>query len=226
MRALLATAIAATLVLTIAPAAQAQIIVDVGSSGVVSAGLGGLIMGTDRTGANNFTLGSAATIRGASFFSQECCNAPWSGTLQYSFFNASGSLPGSTPITTGLVSQYLTTTVYSDGATNLIRRFDFNLNAPLTLAAGSYAFGLSVASSAPTAGSLAWRMVETGGGISELSFGSTYTNWAGQYGDAAFQLTGSTFEISAVPEPATVVLLASGLAMLGGLATRRRRSAR
>jgi hypothetical protein len=208
------------------PSAGAQVIVDQSSAAAATLG-GGISFGVSHAIVNDFTLGAPATIRAASFYSLECCNTPWAGTLSYFFTpNPTNALvPSASPVAQGTVSAFNVTTLYSDPATNVIRRFDFNLDAPLVLGAGSYFFGL-MANDAAGAGSLAWRTV-AGSGLSANTLDAAPQTWILQSGEAAFQLHGSTFAITSTttPEPATLSLLGGGLAVIGGLALRRRRRA-
>ena len=201
------TAVALTLV---ARTASAQTLFEIGTSGAGTAGPSVLMTGN--TVANGFTLSTAATVRSASFWSEECCNTPWAGTLTYSFFSAANAFtPAATPFASGVITQYTATTLYSDVATNVVRRFDFNLPTPLALGAGDYFFALSVATT--NGGSLGWRLVQ-GSGVS-ASRSNSATDWTLQAGEAAFRLSASTFAPAVVPEPSTWALLGTGLAGLG-----------
>ena len=229
---LAAASLAATLLAAaaLAPsAAHAQVIVDVASGGAASEGPGINLAGfgpTAVTGANGFALTAPATVYAVSFYTQECCTLPWSGTLHYTFFDPSApgsSTPGTAPFAQGTVTDYLATTVYSDPATNLVRRIDFNLTAPLALGTGRFFLGIA-ATSAPGSGPLGWRTVQ-GSGTSVATFGTDYGSWMLQSGEAAFQLHGSPFAITTTPEPSTAALLGGGLALLAGIAARRRRAA-
>jgi hypothetical protein len=216
--------LALALGVTGAASAGAQVIVDQSSAAAATVG-GGINFDVSAVIANDFTLGAPATIRAASFFSLECCTLPWNGSLTYFFFTPSASspfVPAATPFAQGTTSAFNVTTLYSDAATNVIRRFDFNLNAPLVLGAGSYFFGL-MATNGPGSGPLDWRTV-AGGGLSANTLDAAPQTWILQSGEAAFQLHGSEFAITATtaPEPATVLLLGGGLAAMGAVALRRR----
>lgn len=219
----LALVVAATGVLASVPAA-AQVIVDVGTAGIASAGPG-VQMNPGWTTANDFTLASTETIRAASFYSLECCTLPWEGALTYLFFSPDATLPfypASSPFVQATVPAYLATEVYSDAATNVVRRFDFNLVAPLTLGPGTYFFALQ-ATTPPGSGPLAWRAEPVG--LSANTPSPTYDFWWLQGAEPAFQLLGSPFAITAAPEPGTVALLGGGLLLLAGAARGRRRRA-
>ena len=210
--------------ITSATSAGAQVIFDQSSAEAATVG-GGMELSSGRTVANDFTLGAPATIRAASFFSFECCHSPWNGTLSYFFATPSASnpfVPAAVPFAQGIATAFNVTTLYSDAATNVNRRFDFNLETPVVLGAGTYFFGL-VAQNGPGATFLAWR--SPNGGLSVGTTDPTRTTWDLQGSEPAFQLHGSEFAITATttPEPATLSLLGGGLAVLGGIALRRRR---
>lgn len=171
--------------------------------------------------ANRFILSNPASLSSVSFYILECCNLTWSGTINYYLFTNSGSQPASAPFAQGTTASYLRNTIYSDGATNVVAKIDFNLTTPAALSASTFywlGIGLSNGGSGPT-----WNAVVPISGISATSNGGTFNNWAFQGQTGAFALFDTTFQTT--PEPESALMLLGGLGLIGLARLRRRKRA-
>jgi len=191
--------------------AHGAVVVDVASADAASAGPGLVLVPVEglapRTGANDFSLTSTTTIEAVSFFTLETSGQPWSGGLDYYLLEPDGLFPSSNVIAQGSVNNFLAEIVFSDAG--VVRRLDFNLNAPVTLDPGTYWLAL-FATRDSGAGTLAWRSVQPTG-ISASTANTDLTGWGLAQGEAAFQLHDTTF---AIPEPTAMTLMLGGLALL------------
>jgi|MudIll2142460700_1097286.scaffolds.fasta_scaffold43970_2 hypothetical protein len=141
----------------------------------------------------------------------------WDGTLQYFIFANNGGMPG-TLLASG-IGQNITTTdtgiPWGFGGNNWL--FEFDLQNPFNAAPGTeYWFGIHLSNNFDRDG-IYWTQTNDLPGNARESEGGTFNNWAtsppnGE--ERAYFLTGQSGEI---PEPATMLLLASGLIGILGL---------
>jgi hypothetical protein len=165
--------------------------------------------------AENFTLGASNTVGAVRFWSIDAPGAVFDGNVDWWIFNDAAGTPGSIVAsgTQTTVSRVATGNVFGGGAL-LEHVWDFNITGTPVTGGTMYWLGLHV-NSDYTRDEFYW---ETGAGgaapTGMESNGGTMNNWAGNGNEHAF-------ELYAVPEPSTLIVL-GGLAALA-LAARRRR---
>jgi hypothetical protein len=187
---------------TIAPAAT---LYDSGT-GFQTPPQSGLQMSGGRVAANSFSLSNIGTIQSVTFYTLECCGLVWSGTINYYLFTANGFSPSSSPFAQGSVSLYQRTEVYSDSATNAIVAFDFDLTAPITLAANTtYWLGLGLTAGGSGPG---WNSVIGASGLSAVSLSGGFNDWSLNGSTGAFSLSDTNVQYA--PEPGSVWMLMGG----------------
>jgi len=158
----------------------------------------------------------AAQIVSASIYTLECCGLIWNGSIDYFFFTNSGVTPSSSPFAQGQANFWKDTTIYSDNASNRVIEYDFNLNVPVPVAAGTYWLGITL-----TNGFFAdpsWNAAVPLSGLSASANGTDFSNWTLQGQQGPFALFDTPFS---VPEPGAASIVALGLAALVSLRTRR-----
>ena len=172
--------------------------------------------------ANKFTLSSTTTLKSVSFYALDCCGFNWSGTISYYLFDTNTYQPTSTPFGEGIISSYIANRVYSDGATNTVTEYRFDLLTPTVLSAGSYWLGIKM--STPVGGDFSgWNTCYSCGGITTIATGSAPYSWNLSSGSGAFALYDTT-SVQATPEPQSSWLLTPALGLMGIYLRRRKRA--
>ncbi len=171
--------------------------------------------------ADDFVLGTSATVDSVRFWMLAQPQEVYSGTLTYAFYqNSAGSLGAvvSTGTVNGIVPVFLSQVAQNIHA---IYQVDFNLLAPLALGSGTYWLELHDGPSLTNAGStqVLWQNLASiaGGNSKQNQNPQLPSNNVG--GAQAFQLLGTVGSTS-VPEPATMAATVIGLAALGLLRRR------
>ena len=163
--------------------------------------------------AEDFMLGSATILDSIVFTSAEASGA-YRGSIWWAVMGNDGGMPGATTLASGSQSSVLRTSLgLAKGLTEYSN--SFRLNAPLSLAAGTY--WLVLHNGNPTdfgdpneflwAGAAANKSF---GGVESFGRGAP---WTGNFSEHAFR-------VSAVPEPAQLLMLLAGGAVLLGLRRR------
>jgi len=162
--------------------------------------------------ATKFSLNNAITFTGANWWGRyyPSNQAGIADDFTLTFYDGSGALPGD------VVSRFHVGPVDRNLTGNFIlEHLEYEFRTPLpmtTLAAGTYFIGLS--NNNATADFWGWEATLEGQQLDGASYNSSIGAWVGGSNgeNLAFQLT--------VPEPANWVLLAAGLAIVGGLRSR------
>ena len=210
----LAVTLMSVLTVAVAPSAQAQLIYDNGAPDW----LDGNEM-TQWIQAEDFTLTGAATVVGVRFWAISNVGDAWAGSAWYQFYSNSGGVPGALLASGSFVPTFASITCGFSGCFQL----DFDLGAGLPLGPGTYFLGLHNGDLSET-GRREFYWATTGPNASgtgqedEAPFGTG--GWFDNGQQHAFQLYGGE---STVPEPATMLLLATGLVGLGAARMLRRR---
>jgi hypothetical protein len=164
--------------------------------------------------ADDFSLASGASVNAISFWSLEAAGA-YRGAISWAIVGNSGGAPGGTMFASGTVSDVARTSLGSYLGLNEYRN-DFTLGTPLDLGAGSYWLVLHNGGPADLGdpNEFLWETTVANGTLRGME---TYdgTTWSGNFNEHAFQ-------VSAVPEPASVLMLAAGMLVVGGLRRRAR----
>src|SRR5436190_6462192 len=133
--------IAVLLWLAAAPVSQASMIFINGINSQTPPQAGVNLSGA--TAANSFTV-STSQIVAVSLYTLECCGLIWNGSIDYFLFQNSGFTPTSVPFAQGQATSWNATTIYSDNASNRVVQYDFNLNSPVNVSAGTYWLGITL----------------------------------------------------------------------------------
>ncbi|MDL2354128.1 MAG: PEP-CTERM sorting domain-containing protein [Pseudomonadota bacterium] len=157
--------------------------------------------------AEDFSLAAAASITDIRFWSLESDGA-YRGSISWSIMSNGAGAPGATTLAAGTQAAVSRSALGSFLGLNEVRN-DFGLNAPLTLVPGTY-----------------WLVLHNGapgdlGDPNEFIWESAANN-ATARGAERFDLAGSwsttgtehAFQVSAVPEPAHLLMLLAGLTLL------------
>jgi hypothetical protein len=167
--------------------------------------------------ADDFTLGSSTILDSIIFTSAEA-NGAYRGSIWWAVMGNDGGMPGATMLASGSQSSVLRTSLGQFGGLTEYSN-SFRLNAPLSLQAGTY--WLVLHNGSPTdfgdPNEFLWATSAANksfGGFESYGPGAP---WTGNFNEHAFR-------VSAVPEPAQLLMLLAGGAAVFGL--RRRQQAR
>jgi hypothetical protein len=163
--------------------------------------------------ADDFTLGGEAVLESIVFTSAEASGA-YRGSIWWAVMGNEGGMPGATTLASGSQSSVLRTSLGQfDGLTEYSN--SFRLNAPLQLAAGTY--WLVLHNGSPTdfgdPNEFLWASAAANksyGGAESFGPGAA---WTGNFNEHAFR-------VSAVPEPAQLLMLLAGCGAVFGLRRR------
>jgi hypothetical protein len=168
-------------------------------------GNGNGIETTIRVLANDFVLTQVGTVETVQFWA--LTPGTWDGTVEYFFFESSGSLPANVPLASGDAVNVRQNP--SGVAGEYV--FYIDLEAPLPLAAGPrYWFGLHLKQSFADDGNYSFWSTTTAdfGETSASAEGGDFGAWGSAPDDEAFRLYG------VVPEPAAALQALAGIATL------------
>jgi hypothetical protein len=163
--------------------------------------------------ADDFSLNSGTTVNAISFWSLEAAGA-FRGSISWSIVGDSAGLPAGTVFASGTQSAITRTSLGSVLDLNEFRN-DFSLGSPLTLGAGTYWLVLHNGSFSNMGdpNEFLWETSAANGTLRGMESYDGGVTWSGNFNEHAFQ-------VSAVPEPASVLMLAAGMLVVGGLRRR------
>lgn len=170
--------------------------------------------------AEDFTLAGPATIGAVRFWAFAFSPGAYQGSIHYAFLADAGGMPGGL-LQGGLVTP--TVTNLPPGAFGPAYQLDFDI-APLNLGAGIFWLALHNGPLTTTNRlDFYWETTNANGTIRGMEDIAPFDGvWSSNGQEHAFQLYGAQ---QVVPEPATMVLLGSGLLGIAGIARRRRQRA-
>jgi hypothetical protein len=163
--------------------------------------------------ADDFSLASGTSLNAISFWSLEAAGA-YRGSISWAIVGDSAGMPGGTVFAFGTQSD-INRTGLGDVLGLSEYRNDFSLGAPLTLTAGTYWLVLHNGSETDTGdpNEFLWETSAANGTLGGMESYDGGATWSGNFNEHAFQ-------VSAVPEPASVLMLAAGMLVVGGLRRR------
>ena len=204
-----------------APAAAQQVVVD---GGAPNEGIGWNIFDDNRA-ASYFSLAGRTAFDDIRFWGILPDASPYSANIFWQIFTDDGSGPSSTIAAQGVVA---TTSAIRTELTDFpgyySHVFDLALTGPQSLDAGNYWLALHDGVLDPFGGThsnLIWETSDAADGANRIQTFSIDDTWAdnGPSG-LAFQLS-APGSVVVAPEPATLVLLVTGLLIVGGKSRRR-----
>ena len=149
----------------------------------------------------NFTLANAAVVKSLTFNAYTAANTVPTTDVLVKFFSANGNARGAELFS----GHFNVAEQHAVGGNGYYSYTDFSVNLPsVSLAAGNYFLGLQVG---PTQSNMHW------------SFANQPNRDGGSY---YFRLDNAAMGVAAVPEPASYALVCGGLAVMGGLARRKK----
>lgn len=177
--------------------------------------------------AADFMFTDDVILKDVHFWSTEL-DGVWDGTLEYYLFIDDGGKPASSPFLSGdgqnIVKNATGILPYTNITGYIEYEYSFDLEDPVYMAANTtYWLGLHLYESFDWV-EIAWEDTTPSGFGLAISNDGTFDNWQvyseylNQPVDLAFNLTG---EIAPVPEPATMLLLGTGLVGLAGISRKK-----
>jgi hypothetical protein len=165
--------------------------------------------------ADDFSLATGTSVNAISFWSLEAAGA-FRGSISWSIVGDSAGVPGGTVFASGTQSSIARTGLGTYLGLSEFRN-DFSLGSPLALAAGTYWLVLHNGdfSNMGDPNEFLWETTAANGTLRGMESFDGGATWSGNFNEHAFQ-------VSAVPEPASVLMLAAGMLVVGGLRRRAR----
>jgi hypothetical protein len=162
--------------------------------------------------AEDFSFGGGS-INGVSFWSLEAADA-YRGSISWAIVGDNGGSPTGTILASGMESGVSRTSIGSYlGLTEFSNAF--SLSSSLSLGAGTYWLVLHNGSfdNLGDPNEFLWETTTLDGRMGGMESFDGGATWTGNFNEHAFQ-------VSAVPEPASVLMLAAGMLLVGALRRR------
>ena len=201
-------ALAAFVGLCFSTTAHAQVI----AGNPVNGTLGGNNPYSYSIGAESFSLADAYDITSLAHFGWHNPNQPQPGSIDWYLYADDSGQPG-TILYSGLGSAYMSSVLFQNNPYD-ITKYQISLTG-VTLGAGNYWVGFQNETSAYDPH---WDITSWSGSSMDSFDGGT--SWGEQPFDFAFEVQGQA--VVATPEPASLLLLATGSVLVGVVARRRR----
>jgi hypothetical protein len=170
--------------------------------------------------ADDFTLVCCSTVTDIHFWSLEL-DAAYRGSISWAILGDQGGAPGSLTLASGVQSAVTRTSLGSYLGMNEYRN-DFNLNVPLSLGAGTFWLVLHNGSfnDLGDPNEFLWETANPNATTRGYeSFDANHPAWSSNGNEHAFQIT-------AVPEPMTALMLLAGVALTACMRRREQASDR
>lgn len=219
MRSILCSLAALALSTALALSSDGAIVFDNGASNHA----GGTVISWAVT-AEDFTLGATTTITDAHFWTRER-DGDWDRTLEWFIFEDVSGKPGVTPLYSGNGdSVNRSFNGYHDPSGESLYEYDFLLDSPVTLSAGTYWFGLHLLDVFDHTKRIFWETTSSGSGNNgHYARDGNFNSWETGGGELAFYLTNDTAS-GAVPEFASFLTWSLLIASVVGSTGRRSRA--